>query len=349
MNHRQLDRYLREINEIEARQLESKKNVNDIPSAPLQQETELPFRMPDSPFFTDGPIHIRKHNRFAPMPLHYHNFIELNYIYSGSCTQFINGEEVVLREGQVCLLDSEVIHSIDAMGENDILINMIMKKNTFTSSFLSRFGSRGIVSDFLANAITENTNHNRYIVFESEGHEDLQWFMKKLMCEAFGSRAYAQEMIYNYCMLIFTELMRVYAIRTNSGDIQPDSRAKLLQVLDYIEQNYRDCTLPQLSKAFNFNSNYLGNMLKKQTGKTFIELVKTQRLIHAAGLLANTERPVDDIAQAVGYSSLGFFYRIFAEHYGMTPMAYRNGQRNGQRNGTPLPAGFTGLNDAEQR
>lgn len=329
VNHQQLDRYLKEVNETEARQLEWKENVNDIPSAPRQREITVPFRMPDSPFFTNGPIHIRKHNRFAPMPPHYHDFIELNYIYSGTCRQTINGEEVMLREGQVCLLDSEVVHSIEAMGEDDLLINIIMKKDTFTSSFLSRFGSRGIVSDFLANAITENTNHNRYIVFESEGHKDLQLFMKNMMGEAFGSRVYAQEMIYNYTMLIFTELMRVYTVRTNNESLQGAAKADLIQILDYIEKNYRDCSLTQLSKAFSFNANYIGNMLKKRTGKTFIELVKTQRLIHAAGLLANTDRPIEDVAHDVGYSSLGFLYRIFAEQYQMTPMAYRNARRTG--------------------
>lgn len=330
MNHSELDHYLRAMNETEAKQLMLKHNVNDIASAPRRQE-EGPFRMPDSPFFTDGPIHIRKHNRYAPMPLHYHDFIELNYIYSGTCRQTINGEDVVLREGQVCLLDSDVVHSIEAMGDNDILINIIMKKETFTSSFLSRFSSQGIVSDFLANAITENTNHNRYIVFECGDHEELHWFMRSLMCEAFGERAYAREMMYNYTMLIFTELMRVYTVRTNSAGDHADTRADLIQVLDYIERNYRDCTLTGLSRAFNFNANYLGNLLKKRTGKTFIELVKTQRLIQAAGLLANTNRAIEDIAESVGYSSLGFFYRIFAEQYGATPMAYRNEKRSGVR------------------
>jgi AraC-like DNA-binding protein len=263
------------------------------------------------------------------MPLHYHDFIELNYIYSGTCKQSINGENVVLQEGSVCLLDSDVVHSIEAMGENDILVNIIMKKETFTSSFLSRFSSQGIVSDFLANAITENTNHNRYIVFECEEHEELHGFMRSLMCEAFGDRAYAKEMIYNYIMLIFTALMRVYTVRTNNAGDPADGRADLIQVLDYIERNYRDCTLTDLSRAFNFNANYMGNMLKKRTGRTFIELVKAQRLIQAAGLLANTNRPVEDIAVSVGYSSLGFFYRIFAEQYGTTPMAYRNEKRNG--------------------
>lgn len=330
MNHHELDAYLRRINETEAQQLALRKNVNDIPSAPQRPE-EGPFRMPDSPFFTDGPIHIRKHNRFAPMPLHYHDFIELNYIYSGGCRQSINGEDVVLREGQVCLLDSDVVHSIETMGEDDILINIIMKKETFTSSFLSRFGSRGIVSDFLANAIIENTNHNRYMVFECGDHEELHWFMRSLMCEAFGSRAYAQEMIYNYIMLIFTELMRVYTVRTNNAGDYTDGRADFIQVLDYIERNYRDCTLTELSRTFNFNANYLGNMLKKRTGRTFMELVKTQRLIQAAGLLVNTDRAIEDIASSVGYSSLGFFYRIFAEQYGATPMAYRNEKRSGGR------------------
>ncbi|MFB9327095.1 helix-turn-helix domain-containing protein [Paenibacillus aurantiacus] len=319
-----LDHYLRAINEVEAEQLASGENVNDLPFPNGPEDGEAYFRMPDTPFFQNGPIHIRKHHRFAPMPPHYHSFIELNYIYSGVCEQRINGEKVVLREGQVCLLDSEVVHSIEPMGHDDILINIIMKKSTFLSSFLSRFGSRGIVSDFLANAIASNTNHNRYIVFESEHHEDLQLFMRQMMCEAFGSRAYAQEMIYNYMMLIYTELMRVYTYRTNEEHRQRHSRTDLLRILDYIEKNYQTCTLTELANAFNFNANYLGNLLKKRTGKTFMELVKTQRMIHAAGLLANTEQSVADIAHAVGYQSMGFFYQTFADFYRMTPLAYRN-------------------------
>lgn len=94
MNHQELDQYLRTVNEIETKQLQTRENVNDIwpeewPEEWIGEDGTY-FRMPDSLFFEQGPIHVRKHNRFAPMPLHLHNFIEMNYIYSGSCVQWIN-------------------------------------------------------------------------------------------------------------------------------------------------------------------------------------------------------------------------------------------------------------------
>lgn len=323
MNHHELDQHLRTINEIEAKQLQSEANVNDVWPIDWQGSGEVYFRMPDEIFFSEkGPIHIRKHNRFAPMPLHHHSFIEMNYIYSGQCIQWINGEQVVLREGQLCLLDTEVMHRIETMEENDILINIIMKKDIFTS-VLGKFSSKGIVSNFFANAISESTNHNRYILFESEKHENLHLFLKNLMCEAFDSQIYSQEMIYHYMMIIYTELMRVYTYHTNEVDFDMESRASLIHVLEYIEANYQTCTLPKLAQHFNYNSNYLGNLLKKRTGNTFMGLIKTQRMIHAASLLVNTGQSIEDVAHGVGYSSLGFFYRAFADHFHTTPSKFR--------------------------
>jgi AraC-like DNA-binding protein len=64
-------------------------------------------------------------------------------------------------------------------------------------------------------------------------------------------------------------------------------------------------------------------MLKEKTGKTFLELVQTQKMIESAALLNNTEKSIDEIAYQVGYDSLSFFYRKFKEYYGETPYKYR--------------------------
>jgi len=49
--------------------------------------------------------------------------------------QTINGKEVILKEGDLCLLDTNVIHSIDQAGENDIVINIIVRTSYFDSNF----------------------------------------------------------------------------------------------------------------------------------------------------------------------------------------------------------------------
>lgn len=323
MDLEQLDRHLRAFNEIEQIQQKTGENINDIALVITHDESSDQLRMPDSLFFDTGPIQMRKHHRFAPMPVHRHTFIELNYIYSGTCTQQINGEKVVLQQGQICMLDSDVLHGIERMDENDILINILIRKDVFASAILGRFATGGIVSQFLLGAMAEDTSHDRYVVFESENHEKLQFFVKNMMCEAFGEDMYAQEMLYGHMMIIFTELMRVYSYRTNDKTAQKGGRADLIDVLAYIERHYRTCTLTRLADAFNFNPNYLGNLLKKKTGRTFMELIKAQRMLQAAALLSNTDDSIEQVAHNVGYDSPGFFYRSFTAQYGMTPKQYR--------------------------
>ena len=51
--------------------------------------------------------------------------------------------------------------------------------------------------------------------------------------------------------------------------------------------------------------------------------VEAQRLGHAASLLRNTDRPVEEVAHEVGYENLTFFYRKFREAYGLAPAEYR--------------------------
>ncbi|WP_187644825.1 helix-turn-helix transcriptional regulator [Paenibacillus terrae] len=111
------------------------------------------------------------------------------------------------------------------------------------------------------------------------------------------------------------------------GETSEAAYAKtIIDILQYIEQHYRDCTLPQLGVAFNFNANYLGSLLKEQTGKTFRELVQTQRMLYAETLLSHTNQNISEIAYEVGYESLGFFYRKFKEYSGYTPSQYRECQ-----------------------
>jgi AraC-like DNA-binding protein/mannose-6-phosphate isomerase-like protein (cupin superfamily) len=324
LNHQQLDDYLRKLDHIEEIQIKTRKNVNDFDGHELliERGSDIP-RMQEEYFFNKGPIFINKHHRYADMPLHMHSFIEINYIYSGVCKQIINGKEVVMTKGQVCMLDSDVPHSIPALGENDILINIIMKKETFTTSFMGRLGDTGIVSKFLANAVSANQRHDHYILFHSQDNENLQYIIKNMMCEFFEEQDYSLEMVQFYLPVMFTELMRVYQLDMNFELTRVSGKANIIELLHYIEEHYNNCSLTSLGEKFNFNPNYLGNLLKERTGMTFLELVQMQRMIRASVLLKNTTKGIDDIAFEIGYESSSFFHRKFKQHFGCTPSQFR--------------------------
>ncbi|CAM4053090.1 AraC family transcriptional regulator [Lederbergia lenta] len=325
MQYEWLDKYLRELDSIERIQIKTKENINDFDGNELLVEAKgaVP-RMQDFYFFDKGPIFINKHHRFADMPLHVHSFIEINYVYSGICRQMINGKEVLLKKGQVCLLDTDVPHSILALGSDDILVNIIMKKETFSTAFWSRFSNKGLVSDFLMNAISENQQHDRYILFHSQENENLQWIIKNMLYEFFAPQDHSTEMINAYLPIMFIELMRVYQLDKNFESKDRGKTTSIVDILHYIEENFRNCTLSSLANTFNFNANYLSNMLKEQTGKSFLELIQMQRMVHAASLLKNTNKSIDEIANHVGYESTSFFHRKFKEYFNRTPNRFRN-------------------------
>ncbi len=83
--------------------------------------------------------------------------MELNYIYSGSCTFVINGREITLKKGDLCILDSDVWHSATSYKkEHDIVINIVFRRQFFDGVFLSRLSQQGVVASFLVDAVSRN-------------------------------------------------------------------------------------------------------------------------------------------------------------------------------------------------
>lgn len=97
-------------------------------------------------------------------------------------------------------------------------------------------------------------------------------------------------------------------------------------VLNYIEEHYKNGSLSELAEIMNYDVYWLSKAIKKQTGKTYKELLQSKRMSQAAYLLTNSTLPVADIIESVGYDNTSYFYRKFKEWYGMGPKEYRAGK-----------------------
>ena len=112
-------------------------------------------------------------------------------------------------------------------------------------------------------------------------------------------------------------------------DIGQEREERLIQIMQYIRENYRDVTLEALAEQFHLSGPYLSKYIRNKAGVTFQEAVRAVRLKKAASALAKTGQTVETIAESVGYESVEHFNRLFKKTYGMTPVQYRN--REGER------------------
>lgn len=271
-------------------------------------------------------IGICRGDRFITTFPHKHDYIELCYVWSGVCHQEIEGKQVVTRQGDVCIFDTMAVHSIEAGGENDILVNILMRLEFFDTAFLSRMTRVGIVSQFLVEAVTKSRKKQHYLYFPDHGNARVRQIVERILEEYYTADLGMEEVLESYVTILFTELLRAFRDDSRKkGDVSRE--VQILELLAYIEENYETCTLSEMGKAFGLHGNYLTALLKEKTGRSFVEHVQEQRLKKAKSLLENTDIPVADLIPMCGYNNMIFFYRKFRESEGCTPAQYRRKYR----------------------
>lgn len=270
-------------------------------------------------------LRVNRHSRFREYPLHMHDFVELSYMYAGHCMEVINQGIYSLQAGQVLLVDSATIHTIAPLGLDDILVNVQISKSYFDNNFFNRLDSDSLLTSFFVNSITRGTAHDNFILFHAEDSRRLPLFMNELLCECYDPGPRSASMVDALLTLVLSELITVYENDMEVG--RTPQRSPAVPVLRYIEQHYRDCSLAGCAREMALSTSYLTKMLKRETGRTFKELVHEQRIAVAKRLLAGSDLPVTEVAASVGYSNMSFFYKVFERACGTQPGEWRRAER----------------------
>ncbi|MER6184914.1 helix-turn-helix transcriptional regulator [Streptomyces sp. NPDC001652] len=89
------------------------------------------------------------------------------------------------------------------------------------------------------------------------------------------------------------------------------------------EEPHRDWTVESLARTVTMSRPAFARQFKEVVGHTPLAYLARVRIDRAARLLCDTDHPVGDIAQAVGYRSEFAFSRAFSREQGIAPGRYR--------------------------
>ncbi|UUU37365.1 AraC family transcriptional regulator [Streptomyces sp. CA-210063] len=89
------------------------------------------------------------------------------------------------------------------------------------------------------------------------------------------------------------------------------------------EEPHRDWTVESLARTVTMSRPAFARQFKEVVGLTPLAYLSRVRIDLAARLLRDTDNPVGDIAQAVGYRSEFAFSRAFSREQGIAPGRYR--------------------------
>ena len=121
-------------------------------------------------------IDVRHHTRFIHFPKHRLNYVEMVYMYQGSTTHILeNGEKVVLRQGDLLMLNQNAVHEILPAGEQDIAINFLVMPEFFDTAF-RMMEDESLLRDFLVDILTCKSDRSVYLYFQAQEVLPVQQF-----------------------------------------------------------------------------------------------------------------------------------------------------------------------------
>lgn len=265
---------------------------------------------------------MRTHTRFTEFPDHTHNFVEIMYMCSGRTTHVINGSTTVaLEQGDLLFLNQHVSHRILYSGQEDVGVNFIVLPEFFDQAF-SLLAEENILRRFIADTLQQDGGGVQVLHFRVADVPPVQNLLENLIGDCLRGGDGSSRIQQVTMALLFLYLPE-YIDRIEQTDGQSPGSLLAMNALKYIEEHYKDATLTALAETTGQPLYQLSRIIKSETGSTFKQLLQQKRFRRAVELLTGTTMPVSGIIDAVGYDNTSYFYRKFAELYGISPKEYR--------------------------
>jgi AraC family transcriptional regulator len=86
---------------------------------------------------------------------------------------------------------------------------------------------------------------------------------------------------------------------------------------------FGDLSLPRLARAADVHPSYFARQFRRHYGQSLGTYVRRQRLLWATQQLAQSDRPLSDIAMEAGFSDQSHFTRALKREFGVTPQQFR--------------------------
>lgn len=133
--------------------------------------------------------------------------------------------------------------------------------------------------------------------------------------------------------LLLTHLLMVLQRQEQIDAATAARETRVARVVRHLHHHYTEhIDLGTLAETFYVSRHHLAREFRRSTGTTVITYVNDLRVDQARRLLVETELPIAQIADEVGFTTVTHFNRVFRERSGTTPRQVR-GARPGSGGG----------------
>jgi signal transduction histidine kinase/AraC-like DNA-binding protein len=130
---------------------------------------------------------------------------------------------------------------------------------------------------------------------------------------------------------IFTEKEMIQQVELSlqrNKRLGSEARRLARKAMAYIHENYfKNISRKDVADYIGISPEYLSTCFNRETGVTLSTYIERYRIRQARTILETTELSITEVALSVGFCDSSYFGRIFRREVGVSPAAYRRGER----------------------
>lgn len=245
-------------------------------------------------------------------PPHRHDELELLLVYEGVFACNVGGKDYIGEAGDVIFVNSGVPHSTRSI-DSAVTGLLQFKQTNFLDPDIARIIKYSVRLNNLSDEPVKILRSKDLFDTIKEIFDESE--KKGTAYEFYVKSGVYRIMGYLYREGILSDAEKLYSTK---------EMQKILPALAYINSSYaEDVTLEEASAKLSFDPSYFCRLFKSAVGATFTEYLNFVRVCKAEKLLSETTDSVIEISEAVGFSSVSYFNRVFKKFRGCTPRYYR--------------------------
>ena len=239
---------------------------------------------------------------------HTHHCPEITLILEGTSEHLINGRNYTATTGDLIILNAGSVHAEYSLSETPVQIYSI----EFDHVSLQGLSEGEIISP------------DASAVIHTGGFFDpVLRIYEELSLDRMLTDPRCYPLVQQTAARLFSVIHLV--LMPEQGFEKQEISDLTSQIRAYIDAHYaEEISLDDLSKRFFVSHYHIVHQLKKDIGISPISYQINRRIGEAQRLLLFTDKPINEIAEEVGYVNYDYFSRLFAKKLGMSPTEYRS-------------------------
>lgn len=249
---------------------------------------------------------------------HRHDFFEILFLKKGSGFHVIDANNYEIKPPCVFFMSPGQAHKFEF--SNDIEGYIFI----FTADFyLINKNNQNSLIEFPF-FFTLQQDNPPVILSKKDDVHFLESLFVRAIAELKENRTGAIDVLRSALDLILTTCATNYGlVESMSGKGKGQILVKRFYSL--VEDNHqKNLSIRQYAEILAVSPNHLSQTLKKLTGRTAIQIIKSKQILEIKRLLVHTNMTVSEIATQFNFFDQSYFSKFFKRETGMLPLQYRS-------------------------